>query len=624
MNPRRSLATALLLLLSAAPAGAAPPEVEERVEVRGPAPASVGASVTRLEREELETLGHLSVSEAIELAAGLRLDGGASRAGTNAAAMRGGDPNQVLVLLDGVVLNDPTGPEGGAVNLAALSLDEIESIEIVRGPASARVGGRALAGLVHVRTRSAAKGSTGPGGRLGAQAGSFGLLQAGAAVEGRSRRGRGRLSVGRETESGRIPGDELRRSQAHGRWSQALGGSAELELAGRWSRRRALDHPEGSGGPLLGDGALRRSLREELSLSAGLALRLGAWRHEWLLALADQEEDADSPAIGFAVPASSGTTGYRRLDLGWSASRPFGPRTGLDLSLGLQDERARQRGTLDLGFPVPSDYRLERSALTGAVVLSGGGGALAWEAGLRVDDPDEGGARSSAQAGLTRSFREDRLRLSAFLSEGFQLPSTFALGAPPELGGNPDLEPERSRSFELGLEGRGADGRLSGSVRAWIARYRDLVDFDFEAFTHVNRGSVEGRGLELAGNWTAGRLALRGRLAWQRVRDRAEDSDLARRPRWHGRLDLSRRVGEALNLALDLRGRSSFLDEQVPVDGPRRVSGGLALGAALAWTPREGLELRARLDDLFDSAPDPRLGWPAPGRSLRVSLTQSW
>jgi outer membrane cobalamin receptor len=615
---------ACLLLVAVGPTSAQElPGIEERMLVTGPAPPSVGASVTMLTAEELEPFDFLSVAEVLELAAGLRLDGGASRTGTNAAALRGGDPNQVLVLLDGVVLNDPTGPEGGAVNLAALSVAELDSIEIVRGPAAALHGGRALAGLVHLRTRG---GDSVTRGRLDAEAGSFHRLRGAASVSGGGERGSGRLQVSREVEHDRLPADEFRQSQVHGRWTQRFGTRASLDLAGRWARRTAADYPEGSGGPGLGDGALRDSVRDEWSLSARFAATTGkGWRHQVLLATADQEERSDSPAIGFVVPASTSSTDYRRIDLGWTATQSFRRRLGLVLALGAHDERARNEGELDFGFPVPSDYRLDRSTATGSAGLTGGSARTSWELGIRADAPEDQGTEWSGRAGLVHGLGEGRTRLSLAYAEGFQQPSVFALAAPPELGGNPELEPERSRSIELGLEGAREDGKLAGSARLWIARYGDLVDFDFDLFTHLNRGSVDARGLELEGRWSPREaLAWRVRLAWQEVEDEDSKQALARRPRWHGGIDLTWRARPDLRLAFDLRGRSAFEDEQVPVEGPQRVAGGLWLGASLRWQASDRFALSARLDDAFDSAPDASLGYPAPGRSLRVGLSASW
>ena len=78
-------------------------------------------------------------------------------------------------------------------------------------------------------------------------------------------------------------------------------------------------------------------------------------------------------------------------------------------------------------------------------------------------------------------------------SEGYKLPSLFALGYP--LIANPELEPERGRSMSVGLEHRSGERRLR--LARLQNRFENLIDFDVERFTNVNRARVRNRGIEL-------------------------------------------------------------------------------------------------------------------------------
>ena len=68
--------------------------------------------------------------------------------------MRGGENSHLLVLIDGVKVNDPTSTRGSAYDLSTIDVSQIERIEILRGPASAIHGGEALAGVINIITRS--------------------------------------------------------------------------------------------------------------------------------------------------------------------------------------------------------------------------------------------------------------------------------------------------------------------------------------------------------------------------------------------------------------------------------------------------------------------------------------
>jgi outer membrane cobalamin receptor len=112
---------------------------------------STPAYVTVLQGEDLRRLGFVTVGEAVRMLAEVYVrENYAGPGGLLQPSIRGTSPLQVLVLLDGVPLN-PTAQFG--VNLATLSLAEVDRIEVLRGPYSALWGSGALGGVIHVITR---------------------------------------------------------------------------------------------------------------------------------------------------------------------------------------------------------------------------------------------------------------------------------------------------------------------------------------------------------------------------------------------------------------------------------------------------------------------------------------
>ena len=84
--------------------------------------------------------------EVLRLVPGLHVDQRGGRGGIGSVYLRGADPNFVVVMIDGISVNDPTNSRGGSFNLAALDVANIERIEILRGSASAVYGSDAMAG----------------------------------------------------------------------------------------------------------------------------------------------------------------------------------------------------------------------------------------------------------------------------------------------------------------------------------------------------------------------------------------------------------------------------------------------------------------------------------------------
>ena len=137
----------------------------------------VAAHVTVLDGETLRGLGLTSVSEALRRVAGLHVASNGSFGATTSLFTRGGESDYTLVLLDGVQLNQP----GGGFDFAHLDLSQVERIEVVRGPSSALHGSEAVAGVVHVVTRTG-RGSASA--VASTRVGSYGRADLGVSAEG--------------------------------------------------------------------------------------------------------------------------------------------------------------------------------------------------------------------------------------------------------------------------------------------------------------------------------------------------------------------------------------------------------------------------------------------------------
>jgi vitamin B12 transporter len=108
---------------------------------------------TALTGEQLDAGISPSVVDALRFVPGLHVVQEGAPGGRAALSLRGLDPNHVVVLVDGVRVNDPTNSRGGSFDPSTLALVDIEKIEIVRGPLSSIHGADALAGVVQIVTR---------------------------------------------------------------------------------------------------------------------------------------------------------------------------------------------------------------------------------------------------------------------------------------------------------------------------------------------------------------------------------------------------------------------------------------------------------------------------------------
>jgi vitamin B12 transporter len=132
----------------------------------------LGQRVTVLSGAELRAAGVVTVADALQNVAGLNVVRTGAPGAATSVFVRGGESDYVKVLVDGVPVNEP----GGAYDFAHLTLDNVDRIEVLRGPGSVLYGSDAVSGVVQVFTRAGGRRSG------GARAGTLGTVEPDAAV----------------------------------------------------------------------------------------------------------------------------------------------------------------------------------------------------------------------------------------------------------------------------------------------------------------------------------------------------------------------------------------------------------------------------------------------------------
>jgi iron complex outermembrane receptor protein/vitamin B12 transporter len=639
-----SLCCLLLLLVPAATTAQDPPQSEtddgseaaaadsrqagrpvfvEELSVTARAREAGGGAVTVIDRAAIEASNARTVAELLGQAAGVQVLSFGARGGRSTARIRGGNANFTLVMLDGIPLNNPTDLEGGTFNLASLPLSHVERIEVIRGPQSYFFGSSAMAGAVNVVSRRGE--SVKPRVQAELEAGHASLLRSAAAISAAAGRGDYFLGVTWEEEEERIAEESFEQLNVQGNFSVPLGEST-LRLTGRYTDWQADDYQDASGGPVFGTGELRSTDHRQGSL--GLRWRNGGggrWRHGFSGSADRQQAEIASPGVAPLVPPSVEDTTYTRLRLGWLTA--VEPRAGLRVRMGADVER--EEGENDsvlllppfLGGALSGDYHLERTTPAAFVETAAERGGLVVEAGLRADLPEHSGPEWSPRIGLGYRFADSGVLLRGTWSQAFKLPSFFALASPPELGGNPDLLPEKSTGVDLGVALESRSGAVSAALTLFHNRYRNLIDFDFDLFLHVNRSTVEADGVELSARWKpAGAVAIGADLYWQDLEDPGSDRPLLNQPEWIAAARLEWTLARSLRLWLGGRYTGGSPDVQIPVPERGAVDAYAVFNLAATWRWSPRWQLRARLDNLTDEDYEHFVGFPEPGRSLRVGV----
>jgi vitamin B12 transporter len=128
-----------------------PPVVVTATRVPTP-DIEIPAGVTVIDRQQIEADGDNTLADALQLAPGLHVSPSGGPGGNTSVFIRGTNSDHVLVLRDGMPINDAAGT-GGAFNFGVDTLADVQRIEIIRGPMAALYGSGAIGGVINLITR---------------------------------------------------------------------------------------------------------------------------------------------------------------------------------------------------------------------------------------------------------------------------------------------------------------------------------------------------------------------------------------------------------------------------------------------------------------------------------------
>ena len=588
---------------------------------------SLGAGVTELERQSFESQRAAQLSDLLRNVPGVHVDQVGGRGGTGSLYLRGADPNYTLVLVDGVRVNDPTNARGGSFDFSSFDVDDIEKIEVARGPYSAVFGGDAMAGVVNITTREPDRQVKAS---VDASAGAYDTRDIALRVGGR------RWTLGAmDSQQGEVVrGNQFESQRVSGSFDDKFG-PWRVQLSARYAETERAGFPDDSGGYEFAEirTTEHRDARESLT-SATVTRDVGAGALLLTMGYFDRSEVTDSPGVApgirdpFGVPPSLVDAGVERFTTTFAGKHYFSPGVELAYGVDYQHEDGSSRGELDFGggFVLPTSFDLTRTSWAPfAEVHLGQADGLSMHAGVRVDDPEGYSAVTSPKVRMAYGFQNsdyDTFTLAAAWGKAFKLPSLYALGHP--LVGNPGLEPERSESYELELSQSLMRDALRWSLTWFDAEYRNAIDFDSGPPPMlVNRNRVDSQGFELAGQFSASPWQFDASVTQARSRIAATNGELRNRPEWRAGAGVTWQPIESLNLSATASYVGESLDSSIAT-GDVHLPAYTLVNVAASWEINEKFEAWLAIDNLTDEQYQQFVGFEqrgiVPRAGIRVSL----
>jgi len=606
---------------------------------RVPASTAAPAATTVLQGDDLRARGVRLVQDALREVPGVVMVQGGSYGALTSLFLRGGESDYVKVLLDGVPLNLP----GGSLNLADLTLDDIDRIEVVRGPVSVLYGADAMSGVIQLFTRSGARRTT-------AQAGYRGGTFGNADVTGRIATGTGSTTL--SMAASRFASDGI--YPFNSRYLNRVG-SMRLDWGSDARGRVALTARAGdvvAGYPtdFAGVPTDRNQRTTERRLSLGLsAMRpLGATLTgtvqgfaSRLRAGADNRPDTPADTNGYGFDSDRQAVTWRRGVDARLDSRAI-PGTTLSIGGGIEQEEIAADGRVAQNYG--TGIFEDRTALAAdrstrhlyTQVLAAPSSRLTLQFGARLDDNSAFGNFVTWRTGVSVQLATNT-RMWGAVGTAFKAPTFAELYAndPFEVG-NPALSPERTRNAELALAQR-LSPRTTFEVTAFDQRFRDLIQYIGAAPgapTYTNLGAASSRGVEAALGWQpTAALTVRARWTWldTEVRDSGsassltfrQGSSLLRRPASSGGVTATLRAGMATVAgSLTRIGRRDDVDyrdfpaTRTALPSYTIVDLSLELPVRRGGAGAPSVELTLRAENLLDATYDQVIGFPGRGRTL--------
>jgi len=581
------------------------PVVLEEVEVvatgfeRGKGDSTVPVATVPAEWWDLR--GASSVADGLRQVPGVSVARGGTPGAATSLFLRGAGSNQVLVLQDGIPLNDPT--IGGQFNFFDFDALNLDRVEVLRGSYGALYGSQAIGGVVNLVSRR----GEGPGEfRASGEYGSFRSHRETLSGWGGDDDADWSFGLSETGTAGPHDRQGFRSVSFAGRLGARVGGDGRLAMTVRALDSTAED-PFDFGTPLPPDDNIRRE-REiaavGLSVEKPIRRRLTARVRASITDIdsAFRNGDDANPA---ATPEFQSTTEATVAEAGVSLLAVLledGPRGARLEAVAGADARSEE----SLGFsesPFGSGLDLDATARnTGLFLLATGGlGPVTVTAGGRRDDHSQGGREWSPQAGARLEVERTDSVLRANYGEGFRAPTPSEFLDP--FVGNPALGPEESASVDAGVDQRIGD-RLEVEATWFRLRTRDLIAFDGTRFVLDNISRAEVQGVEAGARLDAGGgLVLRGSWTRQRPRDASTGARLTNRPDGFGTLGAEWTRGD-WTLAADAyhQGAVDDLGARGPDQRLRDAAGRRTiLNLSARWRATDRVAVIARIENALDA-----------------------
>ena len=551
--------------------------------------------INTIDREELNNINPKSVVDALETLPGVSVirSGGASQKAS--ISIRGTDSGHVLVLVDGVRIGSATS---GEVNFSSISPENIERIEVVKGPRAAIWGSDAVGGVIQIFTRKLEGGEW----IASAEYGSDAYMRASAGIGITHGEGSSTISLNREKSDGYdVKNDSEDDDDGYDRFGMSINGQQPLNQQWQLTWTGLLD----TGSYKYDNSRSNEADNDNYLWNIGTQ-----YQNENLISKLSfgQSRDKNENYRGGDSSVASSLYETTREQISWSNRYTA------------TDNLTVIGGVDWFNETITNDYPVDERDLFGLYALTRYElGKFLMEGVVRYDDVDSIDSKTSYNASLAYEFN-DQWRLSTGAGTAFKVPTFNDLYTPDK--GNPDLAAETSKNVDITLNY--ASSHIQGYLSLYQNKIENLIewapngevdDSGYDIWKPANVAKAEISGLELSLNYNTWDIKHRLGYSYIDAIDGKSKQELVGRSKHEFDYSISYAWSEVdllVNYHYQGKRRSSttsFLDPYHKVD------------VGLGYLFVDSWQLRLKLNNLFDEEIISNQNYFSPGRQVFLSMS---
>ena len=574
---------------------------------------TVGTSITVLTREMIESRQAVAVTDLLAQTPGVSFSRNGDMGGVTGVRIRGAESDHTIMVVDGVKLNDPSGP-GGGYNFADLLIGDAARIEILRGAHSTLWGSQAIGGVVNVITAEATNPfEVNARAEGGSRNTAYGVLTAGGKSEHVSWRisGSHYLTDGLSSYALGPEKDGYQNSGLTGRLRFDVTEALSLDLRGQYLR----SHNQVDGFPppvyAFADTAEFGKSRQFVGYAGvNFALRESQFKNRLAFGYTDIDRDSFNPDKAVTPVTFESLGRNKRAEYQGS----FAFTDSVNATFGAEQEKTSFRTASPSSFTPNPPPAIASATLTSGYaqvqgeVVSG----LTLSGGLRYDSHNTFGGKAVGQAAAAWALNGGDTVLRASFGQGFKAPTLYQLYS---IYGNTGLSPETADSFDGGIEQHVLDDVVVVSATGFARTIRNQIDFvvcpstnplctagKFGVYDNIAR--TKAHGVELTAEIKADAMSISANYTLTDTENASVGNvnlgrDLARRPKHGATLTASYAWPFEVSTAVMLRYVGKSFDNAA---NTVVLSNYALVDLRAAYHVTDTVEVYGRIENLFDQA----------------------